>query len=126
VDPEYVLDASALLALVRGEPGSQKVAGILDRCSLSAVNLAEVVTKLLQKGAERAKVESLLGDLELNVVPWTESLAYASAEFAGLAWQRGFSLGDRACLTLAAEMRATAVTCERAWEGMPVQVMQIR
>ncbi len=57
---------------------------------------------------------------------WTERLAYDSAELAPLAWERGFSLGDRACLTLARRLDAVAVTTDRAWEGLPVRVLTVR
>src|SRR5437588_708593 len=110
---EYVLDASALIALLMGEPGHDKVREVLDRAIISAVNLAEVVAKMIQKGAEREVTGRLLRELSLTVVDWTEALAYASAEFAPLAWKNGISLGDRACLTLARQLHATAVTADR-------------
>ena len=124
--PEYALDASALIALVRREPGWEKVAEILDWSTISAVNLAEAVAKLIQKGGSREAVEAALRGLSLNVADWTEKLACDSAEFAPLAWERGFSLGDRACLTLARKLNAVAVTADRAWEGLPVRVVVIR
>ena len=123
---DYVLDASALIALVRCEPGWEKVAEIIDWATISAVNLAEAVAKLIQKGGARKAVEAALDGLSLNVRDWTERLAYDSAEFASLAWERGFSLGDRACLTLARNLNAVAVTADRAWEGLPVRVLAIR
>lgn len=123
---EYVLDASALIALVRREPGWEKVAEIIDRSTISAVNLAEAVAKLIQKGGAREAVERALDGLRLNVADWTERLAYHSAEFAPLAWERGFSLGDRACLTLARRLHAIAVTADRAWKDLPVRVLAIR
>ena len=124
--PEYVLDASALIALVRREPGWEKVAEIIDRSTISAVNLAEAVAKLIQKGGAREAVERVLDGLRLNVADWTERLAYDSAEFAPLAWERGLSLGDRACLTLARRKEAIAVTADHSWEGLPVTVLTIR
>ena len=40
--------------------------------------------------------------------------------------QEGFSLVDRACLTLARNLNAIAVTADQAWEGLPVRVLAIR
>ena len=125
-EPEYALDASALIALVRREHGWEKVAKILDWSTISAVNLAEAVAKLIQKGGARKAVETALQGLSLNVADWAEKLAYDSAEFAPPAWERGLSLGDRACLTLARKLDAVAVTTDRAWEGLPVRVLVIR
>ena len=46
-----VLDASALLALLNGEPGSDKLTPeLLNDAVSSAVNLAEVQGKLVEKG----------------------------------------------------------------------------
>ena len=42
-----VLDASAVLALIRDEPGGNKVAEHVGRAAISAVNLQEVVKELL-------------------------------------------------------------------------------
>ena len=43
-----VLDASALLALLNHEAGADQVAAVIPRAALSAVNLAEVVAKLIE------------------------------------------------------------------------------
>lgn len=43
---EFVLDASALLALIHGEPGAERVLSVLDQAAISSVNLAEVVSRL--------------------------------------------------------------------------------
>jgi uncharacterized protein with PIN domain len=43
---EYVLDASALLALLNAEKGANFVLGLLPDAVISTVNLAEVVTRL--------------------------------------------------------------------------------
>ena len=42
---EVVLDASALLALLRDEPGADKVADAIADARMSSVNFAEVVTR---------------------------------------------------------------------------------
>ena len=43
----WVLDASALLALLNREPGSEKVVAALPDAVMSSVNLSEVVAKLV-------------------------------------------------------------------------------
>jgi len=57
----------------------------------------------------------MLQGLQLNVIAWTEDLAYRSAEFAILGKSHGLSLGDRACLALARQLHATALTADQAW-----------
>jgi ribonuclease VapC len=47
---EAVLDASALIAFLRNEPGGDLVAARLSRSCISAVNLAETISKLVEYG----------------------------------------------------------------------------
>ncbi len=126
---EYILDSTALIALVGLESGSQQVAELLESSAVSAVNLAETANKLLEKGFSEAEVRASLAKLELKVEDWTEDLAYRSAEFTHFNKSHGLSLGDRACLTLAKKLHATAVTSDQAWRRVPslgVRIMIFR
>ena len=122
---EYVLDSTALIALVGLESGSERVLELLAHSAVSAVNLAETANKLLAKGFSPEEVRVSLGKLELQVEDWTEAMAYQSAEFAQFNKSHGLSLGDRACLTLAKQLRATAVTSDRAWRRLPALGVRI-
>ena len=51
---EFVLDASALLALLRAEPGGDRVGNALADSAMTAVNFAEVVGHYARNGAARA------------------------------------------------------------------------
>jgi ribonuclease VapC len=124
---DYVLDSTALIALIAEEPGFEKVQELLESAIISAVNLSETIHKLIQKGSTDNLVKRLLRGLQLNVVDWSEGLAYSSAEFASLGRSHGLSLGDRACLTLAKQLHATAVTADRAWRQVPgVKILMFR
>lgn len=121
---EYVLDSAAVIALLRLEPGYQRVAELLDRSVISSVNLAEILNKLVQK-ASAEQVQELLRPLELQVEDWSEAMAYRSAEFTQFNKSHGLSLGNRACLTLAKQLRATAVTSDRTWRRLPTLGVRI-
>jgi ribonuclease VapC len=126
---EYILDSTALIAFVGSESGAQRVAGLLQNSAVSAVNLAETANKLLEKGFSQAEVRDFLAKLEVQVEDWTEAMAYQSAEFTQFSKSHGLSLGDRACLTLAKHLRATAVTSDRTWRRLPslgVRIMIFR
>jgi ribonuclease VapC len=116
---EFVLDATALIALLSREPGHQKVAEILDRAAVSTVNLAETIHKLVQRGSAPAQAERFLRDLQIRTEEWSEDMAYESAGLAHSSRALGLSLGDRACLTLAKHLGATAVTADRIWRKIP-------
>ena len=125
---QYVLDSSAVIALVRREQGWEKVNAALDRSVISAINLAESMTKLIRQGGEPRLVERLLRALDLEVIPWDEELAWASRDLCALAWTNGISLADRACLTLARHLNLAAMTADSEWKkaGHGVQVFLFR
>lgn len=66
---DIVLDASALLALLLEEPGTERVRKALDASAMTSVNFAEVVSHYAKRGATRATITVLLGDLPIQIVP---------------------------------------------------------
>lgn len=96
-----VLDASALLAYLHQEPGWDVVHTVIGESRIGAVNWCEVAQKTCQKGLDAGRVRSLLAEVGLIVVPFSQ----AHAELAASLWkptkQHGLSLADRACLALA-------------------------
>ena len=72
---EYVLDSTAVLALLYSEPGHQYVKEVLGKSAVSAVNLAEIVNKLAQMGPMPEAVRESLVKLELRVEEWSEDMA---------------------------------------------------
>jgi ribonuclease VapC len=129
-----VLDASALLAYLREEPGADIVADtIADGAIMSAVNLAEVLSRSADRGADPAKLvarltEGGLLDGAITVEPFTAADAIDTARLRPLTRGAGLSLGDRACLALARRLDNPAVTADTAWQGIPhgVELHQIR
>ena len=129
-----VLDASALLALLKGEPGAERVAEALERGAyLSAVNLAEVLSKLADWGEDPAEAQARMAQVGLlgaavEVLPFTGEDALEVARLRALTRAHGLSFGDRACLALARRLGLPALTVERAWAeldlGIPVEVLR--
>lgn len=117
-----VLDASALLCLLNGEPGSERVLGALPTAVIGAANLAEVVSKLRERGLSADEVQDVLGSLPLDVRPLTAAQAYAIGHLRPTTRNHGLSLGDRACLALAAELGTPALTADQAWAGLDIDV----
>ena len=112
---EVVLDASALLALVHGEEGAEVVGASIPGAQISAVNLAEVVGKLADVGMPAAEIHVALAGLGLRVVDFDETLAFAAGLLRPVTRSAGLSLGDRACLALAAATKLPALTADRSW-----------
>lgn len=117
-----VLDASAVLALLFAEPGAERVADVIaDNAVISTVNLSEVAALLVRRGQEPE--ETLVPVREqVAVEPFTSEDALTAARLSPLTAPKGLSLGDRACLALAKRLAARAVTAERAWAQLDVDV----
>jgi ribonuclease VapC len=123
-----VLDASALLAYLPDEPGSETIEPMLDESSISSVNWAEVVQKSIAGGVE---VDGLCEDVEglgLSILPFT----LEEAETAGRLWLEtrpcGLSLGDRACLSLGIRLGVPVLTTDQLWVSLnpPMTVHVVR
>ena len=119
---DFVLDASAVLALLHREPGAERVFSVLDRTAISAVNLAEVVSRLAERGSAPAAIRDVLIRLPFAVVPVDEDLGYAAGFLRPSTRSLGLSLGDRVCLALASRLGATALTADRAWARLGTEL----
>jgi ribonuclease VapC len=119
-DRPVVFDASALLAMLNGERGADRVAALLPGAVIGAVNLSEVVSKLAERGMPAHSIRAALEALDLDVHPFDADMAYAAGELRRTTRARGLSFGDRACLALAARLRAVAITTDRSWSGVEV------
>ncbi|MDG5973513.1 MULTISPECIES: type II toxin-antitoxin system VapC family toxin [Sphingomonas] len=120
-----VLDASAVLALVRDEPGADKVAPHVGRAAISAVNLQEVIKELLLSGLDEATTRELLDELRFDVRAHDVDAAYAAAGLHAQTRQYGRSLGDRSCLALAMQLGVPALTGDREWKKVKVKGLRI-
>jgi ribonuclease VapC len=118
---ETVLDASALVALLRGEPGGSRVENALAESAMTTVNLAEVIGHFARKGASEAEIREMLDPLPFARVPLDDELAYQAGILLPVTRSAGLSLGDRACLALARRLGVPALTADRAWQTIAEQ-----
>jgi PIN domain nuclease of toxin-antitoxin system len=117
-----VLDASALLALLFAEPGSELVAdAIVDGACTTAVNLSEVATVLTRHERDAGAILAPVRQ-QVAVEPFTVQDALTAAAMYPLTASRGLSLGDRSCLALAQRLDAPAVTAEQIWAELDIDV----
>lgn len=123
-----VLDASALLAVLLGEPGAERVEPHLPGAVMSAVNLSEVAGKLLEKGAPLEAVKAAIAAVGLEVIAFDEEQAMAAADLRVRTRALGLSLGDRACIALGEVRGASVVTCDRVWSELesPAEIVVAR
>ncbi|MGA2248990.1 type II toxin-antitoxin system VapC family toxin [Terracidiphilus sp.] len=123
-----VLDSSAILALLLGEPGGRLVVPHLDEAAVSAVHLSEVHSRLIHLGEPPAAAWERLMALRCEIWPFTEEQARVAAELISITRPYGLSLGDRACIALAMERKAKILTADRVWKqlslGVEVEVVR--
>ena len=117
-----VLDSSAVLALLWGEPGAENVAASVQHARVSAVNLSEVVARLVDRGMAPAEARHAIRELELRVEVFDKELAIEAGLLRTATRALGLSLGDRACLVLAARLGAEALTADEVWSRADVGV----
>ncbi len=132
---DLVLDASALLAYLLGEVGGLAVRDVLadQTAVISAVNWAEVLTRLASVGVdidevtERIASTAGLGDA-LTIVALGADDGPAIARLRQPTRHLGLSLADRACLALAQRLELPVLTTDRAWAqlGLAVDVRLAR
>jgi len=119
-----VVDASAVLAWLQDEPGSDAAERYLMDGVIGAANWSEVLQKSRQHGAPTGLVARLLTSFGLDVAEVTAE----DAERAATLWQAGsvLSLADRLCLALGQRLQAPVVTTDSAWAlvaGLPEVVL---
>ena len=116
-----VFDSSAVLAAVFQEPGGDAVVALWAEGDnlISAVNYAEIVAKLNERGMSDAEVLAVMEGVPLTLINFDQTCAHASGVLRIATKPLGPSLGDRACIALAQSRAATAVTADKQWEKVP-------
>ena len=125
---DVVLDASAVLARMLDELGCEIVEAVIDGASVSAVNLTEVVQRLVDLGANDTSVAETVRALSWRIVEFDEGLALQAGLLRRATRSKGLSLGDRACLALGKRLGLPVYTADRAWAELDlgVEVVLIR
>lgn len=117
---DVVLDASAVLAMLRDEPGGDVVAEYIGRAAISAVNLQEVAKEMLREGATLEAARRALDELGLDVRAHDAEAAYRSADLYAQTKQYGRGLGDRSCMALGLQLGLLVLTTDREWRQVEV------
>lgn len=124
-----VLDASAILALLFGEPGNERLTEeLLGESAASTVNLAEVQTAMVRRGVASVEAWARAIIVVGEMVPFTQDQARVAGGLVAQTRPLGLSLGDRACLALALELKAPVYTADKSWKklrlGIPIHVIR--
>ena len=127
-ESEIVVDASAVLALLKDEPfrsfDPERIVGAW----ISSVNLSEVLAKLCDGGLSEDEADNATEGLDFRIVPFDAGHARSAARLFAKTRRAGLSLGDRACIATAISLKLPVVTADRLWAtlGLGAPVVLIR
>ena len=93
--------------------------------AISAVNLAEVATKIMDRGSSGLDTSTAISELGLELIPFDGELALETGRLREATRSFGLSLGDRACLATARRLKLPAVTADQAWAGLRIPGIKI-
>lgn len=116
------LDASALLALLRGEAGRKKVESALAGARMSVVGMAKVASHYHMLGMPDEVVDRMQRSRTIVLVATDVALARDAARLSAHAPERSLSLGERFCLALARRDALPTWTAAHAWKDVAATV----
>lgn len=123
----FVVDASALIALVQNEAGAERVASEIQDAVVSPVILAECLSKLAARGydPDTLRRNFLIAGLSVETVRPEDVGSVVSLHRLS---KNNVSLADRFCLALALDRGLPVLTADRPWAtlGLPLKIDLIR
>jgi len=120
-----VLDASALLAILNDERGTEifnQRLDLLENATMSAVNVAEAHAKIVMSGMDPGDAWSVVTAPISEIVDFSADQAKICGGLALRTKSLGLSLGDRACLSLGMVLDAPVYTADRAWKKLDLSI----
>lgn len=120
-----VVDSSAVIALLNKETGAAFIADHLSEAVISAVNLQEIVKKMLDAGYVEGAIREAVEGLELRIAAHEAEDAYLAASLTSATRQFGRGLGDRSCMALAIRLGVPAITTDRMWARLDIPGLEV-
>ena len=124
----FILDASAMLALIFDETGSEIVSAHAQGSQILAINFSEVVARVIAIDGNPKRAEVSADRLEIAIIPFDRQHACLTAEMIKRTSSIGASLADRACLALAEISGLPVLTADKDWSklNLSIDIRQIR
>jgi len=122
---KILLDTSALLALLKKEPGHEIVSNIIAISVISSVNLSELITVLSRAGVSENDIDEIITDLVPEIIPFCGDISIKTGKISKLTQGYGLSLGDRACLATAIQLGLPVYTADKIWAELDLPNVKI-
>ena len=121
-----LLDASAWLALINEERGAAQVRDVIEDAAVSAVNAAEVASKLIDFGWSAAQVEAHLVAIKVQQLDFDRDTARLTGQLRRSTLKQGLSLADQACLATAQQHSLPVLTSDRVWKKLRIRGVRVQ
>lgn len=119
----YVMDASALLAVANNEPYLPELPSLFTNSIITTFNLAEAASKIIIKNdADPINTWNYLSNFIQTHYPLDDALSFEAIMITKLAKPLGLSLGDRYCLALGKALELPVFTADKSWEKLELQL----
>jgi ribonuclease VapC len=113
-----VVDASAVLALLKGETIADEHMSRIPGATISSLNLCEVVSKQTVVGVDERVIRRTLTRLNLKIAAFDGKRAIRAGLLISVTSRFGLSMGDHACVALGVELGWPVLTADRAWDRL--------
>lgn len=120
---KYIFDTSAIIALIKQEPGYQILENVLANAAMSAVNLSELISVLTRSEIAEEEVNEIITDLVPQIIPFTNDIAIRAGKLIKNTKKFGLSLGDRACLATGIHHHMTIYTTDKIWQELKLTLV---
>lgn len=120
---KVILDASALIAFIKNEPGADIVEKLVGNIIMSGVNLSEVAATLLDSEMSLQECQDCIEPFVEQVLPFGKEEAFATAVLKKTTKHKGLSQGDRACIALGLSTGYPIYTADKAWVQLDLNCM---
>ena len=122
---KVVLDASALLALIKNETGGKVIENLLGNIVMSSVNVSEVASILLDSSMSLEECKDVIEPFIDSIISFDSELSFVAASLKKLTKHKGLSLGDRACIGLGIFLGLPVYTADTVWAELNIPNLKI-
>jgi len=117
-DKKYILDTSALIALLERENGYEVILDKLDKSIISTVTLSEFVSVLIRKSLTEDDIDKIRKNLLPDIIVFCEEISVEAGKLISITKPYGLSLGDRACIATGSKYNLTIYTTDKIWDKL--------
>jgi len=115
---KVLLDTSAIIALLRKEPGYEILEEVIANSAISTVSLGELVSVLSRSNIIENEIDEIIKDLVPEIIPFTEDIAINTGKLIKQTKKLGLSLGDRACIATEIYHNMSVYTTDKIWKEL--------